>query len=524
MTDGWTDRRNRTLLNFLVSSGGSTMFLKSIDASSHVKNVAYLCEAIEEVIDEVGEENVVQVVTDNAASYVAAGKLLMERHPKIFWSPCAAHCLDLMLEDIEIVQVTEPLVVLLRVVDGEKPAMGYIYEGMDRAKEAIRSIYAGVEDNALPASAKKDVLKALSQIIDPDFGTDIVSCGFVKDIELDEISGEVSFRLELTTPACPIKDMFEQQANDVVAALPWVQKVSMTMSAQPAKPVFMKEMPTGLKAVSNIIAFSSCKGGVGKSTVAVNLAYTLAGMGARVGIFDTDVYGPSLPTMVSPENRQLQMVPETKSIIPTEYLRVKLVSFGFAGQGCAIMRGPMVSGIINQLLTTTEWGELDYLLIDMPPGTGSTHSQDMYSQDDLPVKVARSLDQGSKVTSLDFHSQQHTVLLVGTSTGDIGIWDVGLDEKLFQGTFKVWAVSNHTTDMQATFLVDEPTLSVNRCIWSPNGGCVGAAFSKCIIHTYSSTGARELMPHLEINAHIGGVNDIAFNYRNRQLFCHHMWG
>ncbi|XP_057851224.1 uncharacterized protein LOC131061516 isoform X3 [Cryptomeria japonica] len=100
MTDGWTDRRNRTLLNFLVSCGGSTMFLKSIDASSHVKNATYSCEAIEEVIQEVGEENVVQVVTDNAASYVAAGKLLMERHPKSFWSPCAAHCLDLMLEDI----------------------------------------------------------------------------------------------------------------------------------------------------------------------------------------------------------------------------------------------------------------------------------------------------------------------------------------------------------------------------------------------------------------------------------------
>lgn len=220
------------------------------------------------------------------------------------------------------------------------------------------------------ASAKKDVLKALSQIIDPDFGTDIVSCGFVKDMQLDEISGEVSFRLELTTPACPIKDMFEQQANAVVAALPWVQKVNVTMSAQPAKPVFMEEMPTGLKAVSNIIAVSSCKGGVGKSTVAVNLAYTLVGMGARVGIFDADVYGPSLPTMVSPENRILQMIPETKSIIPTEYLGVKLVSFGFAGQGRAIMRGPMVSGVINQLLTTTEWGELDYLVIDMPPGTG----------------------------------------------------------------------------------------------------------------------------------------------------------
>ncbi|XP_029118741.1 fe-S cluster assembly factor HCF101, chloroplastic isoform X2 [Elaeis guineensis] len=218
--------------------------------------------------------------------------------------------------------------------------------------------------------AKKDVLKALSQIIDPDFGTDIVSCGFVKDLTFDETLKEVSFRLELTTPACPIKDMFEQKANEVVAALPWVKKVNVKMSAQPAKPVFAGELPKGLQSISNIIAVSSCKGGVGKSTIAVNLAYTLAGMGARVGIFDADVYGPSLPTMVSPENRLLEMNPETRTILPAEYLGVKLVSFGFTGQGRAIMRGPMVSGVINQLLTTAEWGELDYLIIDMPPGTG----------------------------------------------------------------------------------------------------------------------------------------------------------
>nr|XP_043631815.1 fe-S cluster assembly factor HCF101, chloroplastic isoform X1 [Erigeron canadensis]XP_043631816.1 fe-S cluster assembly factor HCF101, chloroplastic isoform X1 [Erigeron canadensis] len=222
----------------------------------------------------------------------------------------------------------------------------------------------------LTREAEDDVLKALAQIIDPDFGTDIVSCGFVKDLVVDDVSGEVSFRLELTTPACPVKDMFEKQANEVVAALPWVQNVKVTMSAQPAKQMYSAQLPAGLQTISNIIAVSSCKGGVGKSTVAVNLAYTLAGMGARVGIFDADVYGPSLPTMVSPENRLLEMNPEKKTIIPTEYLGVKMVSFGFAGQGRAIMRGPMVSGVINQLLTTTEWGELDYLVIDMPPGTG----------------------------------------------------------------------------------------------------------------------------------------------------------
>ncbi|XP_006353450.1 fe-S cluster assembly factor HCF101, chloroplastic isoform X1 [Solanum tuberosum] len=219
-------------------------------------------------------------------------------------------------------------------------------------------------------TAESEVLKALSQIIDPDFGTDIVSCGFVKDLLVDENLGEVSFQLELTTPACPIKDMFEQKANEVVAELPWVKKVNVTMSAQPAKPIYAGQLPAGLQTISNIIAVSSCKGGVGKSTVAVNLAYTLADMGARVGIFDADVYGPSLPTMVSPENRILEMNAEKRTIIPTEYMGVKLVSFGFAGQGRAIMRGPMVSGVINQLLTTTEWGELDYLVIDMPPGTG----------------------------------------------------------------------------------------------------------------------------------------------------------
>ncbi|GAA0154568.1 hypothetical protein LIER_12512 [Lithospermum erythrorhizon] len=219
-------------------------------------------------------------------------------------------------------------------------------------------------------TAEAEVTKALSQIIDPDFGTDIVSCGFVKDLHTSVASGEVSFRLELTTPACPVKDMFEKQANEVVAALPWVKNVKVTMSAQPARPIFAEQLPSGLQTISNIVAVSSCKGGVGKSTVAVNLAYTLADMGARVGIFDADVYGPSLPTMVSPESRILEMNPETRTIIPTEYLGVKLVSFGFAGQGSAIMRGPMVSGVINQLLTTTEWGELDYLVIDMPPGTG----------------------------------------------------------------------------------------------------------------------------------------------------------
>eukprot|EP00899_Mesostigma_viride_P008056 jgi/Mesvir1/17251/Mv07662-RA.1 len=218
--------------------------------------------------------------------------------------------------------------------------------------------------------AKESVLGALRKIIDPDFGMDIVSCGFVKELEVEAATGKVSFVLELTTPACPIKDQFEQQALENVRALPWVTEVKLKMTAQPPKPLVPTDVPPGLAKVSNIIAVSSCKGGVGKSTVAVNLAYSLAMMGARVGIFDADIYGPSLPTMVSPELRVLQMDAQTKAITPTEYLGVKLVSFGFAGQGSAIMRGPMVSGVVNQLLTTTDWGELDYLVLDFPPGTG----------------------------------------------------------------------------------------------------------------------------------------------------------
>jgi len=201
----------------------------------------------------------------------------------------------------------------------------------------------------------------------------IVDCGFIKDLVIEEESEGivVSFRVELTTPACPIKEEFEAKCYQVVGDISWVASVQLKMDARPAAPLIPDDgRPQGLSKVSHIIAVSSCKGGVGKSTTAVNLAFTLAQMGAKVGIFDADVYGPSLPTMISPELRVLQMNPETKAITPVEYHGVKAVSFGFAGQGSAIMRGPMVSGLIQQLLMTSDWGELDYLVVDFPPGTG----------------------------------------------------------------------------------------------------------------------------------------------------------
>ncbi|KAG2424559.1 hypothetical protein HXX76_014439 [Chlamydomonas incerta] len=224
---------------------------------------------------------------------------------------------------------------------------------------------------APPRSREEEVLAQLRNVIDPDFGEDIVACGFIKELAVDEAAGAVSFTLELTTPACPVKEMFQRQSTEFVKALPWVRDVAIKMTSQPAKPLLPESgRPGGLAKVRHIIAVSSCKGGVGKSTVSVNLAYTLAQMGAKVGIFDADVYGPSLPLMVDPAVKVLEMDPTTKAIYPTEYEGVKVVSFGYAGQGSAIMRGPMVSGLIQQMLTTADWGELDYLVVDFPPGTG----------------------------------------------------------------------------------------------------------------------------------------------------------
>eukprot|EP00891_Asterochloris_glomerata_P007340 jgi/Astpho2/7340/fgenesh1_pm.00114_%23_1_t len=213
------------------------------------------------------------------------------------------------------------------------------------------------------------VLAQLERIIDPDLGMSVVACGFIKDMAIDAAAGRVSFRMQLTTPACPIKDEFERKARAYVETLEWVRQVEVTMDAQPPRPLVADDRPPGLQKVAHVIAVSSCKGGVGKSTTTVNLAYTLAQMGAKVGIFDADVFGPSLPTMVSPEVKVLQMDPQTRAIKPTEYEGVKLVSFGYAGQGSAIMRGPMVSGVIQQL-ASADWGELDYLVVDFPPGTG----------------------------------------------------------------------------------------------------------------------------------------------------------
>jgi len=213
------------------------------------------------------------------------------------------------------------------------------------------------------------VLAALRPIVDPDFGKSIVDLGFVKELRVD--GGRVSFAIELTTPACPVKAEFERQARERVAALPGVESVDVRMTsntrghrnAGPAADAAV------LPGVRNTVAVASGKGGVGKSTVATNLAVALRQSGARVGLLDADVYGPSLPLLTGVSGRPHS---QEKRIFPLEGHGLSLMSMGFFVNESSpvIWRGPMVHGLVRQFLTDVEWGELDYLIVDMPPGTG----------------------------------------------------------------------------------------------------------------------------------------------------------
>ena len=217
-----------------------------------------------------------------------------------------------------------------------------------------------------------DVLEALRPIVDPDFGKSIVELGFVKNVEIE--GGNVRFTIELTTPACPVKEQFEQEARQRVSALPGVEAVAVEMTANTRGRRAATGPPGGdgapvLPGVKNTLAVASGKGGVGKSTVAINLALALRRSGASVGVLDADVYGPSLPLLTGVSGR-----PRTrdKRIFPHDALDMKVMSIGFfvTDDSPVIWRGPMVHGLIRQFLTDVEWGELDYLIVDMPPGTG----------------------------------------------------------------------------------------------------------------------------------------------------------
>src|SRR3989440_7845990 len=215
--------------------------------------------------------------------------------------------------------------------------------------------------------SEQSVLDALRQIKDPDLHKDIVTLGFIKDLKIE--GGDVSFRIVLTTPACPVKEQMESGAQEVVGALPGVTSVNVTMDAEVPKGRGLGDKVT-MPGVRNIIAVSSGKGGVGKSTVAVNIAVSLALNGARVGLMDMDVYGPNVPLMLGASNARPEV--EENKLIPIEAYGVKLMSMAILqpGDKPMIVRGPILHGLVKQFLTDVKWGELDYLIVDMPPGTG----------------------------------------------------------------------------------------------------------------------------------------------------------
>ncbi len=220
----------------------------------------------------------------------------------------------------------------------------------------------------LTAPSEAVVLDALRAVRDPDLNQDIVALGFVKDLRI--CGGTVAFAIELTTPACPVKDLMKSQAERAVRALAGVNDVAIEMTARvtASRPVLGNKGV--IPGVKNVLAVSSGKGGVGKSTVAVNLACALQRTGARVGILDADVYGPNVPLMLGLKGQPA--VDANKKIVPFERHGLQVMSMALlvADDQPVIWRGPMLHSAVRQFLFDVAWNDLDYLVVDLPPGTG----------------------------------------------------------------------------------------------------------------------------------------------------------
>jgi ATP-binding protein involved in chromosome partitioning len=261
--------------------------------------------------------------------------------------------------------------------------------------------------------SKDDVMKALGTVMDPELNRDLVSLGMIKDVEISD--AKVTFRLTLTTPACPLRDKIRQDAYQAVSALEGVEDVEIEMDA---------EVPVGQKkskheGIRNVIAIASGKGGVGKSTVAVNVAVALAEKGAKVGLLDADIYGPNIPTMMG-----VDRIGGTKEkmILPAQAHGVKLMSIGFLvePQQALIWRGPMLHGAIKQFISDVEWGELDYLIVDLPPGTG-----------DVQLSLTQTLEiQGGVIVTLPQRVSLDDARRGLTMFGELGVPVFGVVENM----------------------------------------------------------------------------------------------
>jgi ATP-binding protein involved in chromosome partitioning len=216
---------------------------------------------------------------------------------------------------------------------------------------------------------EQEILTALRQIEDPDLKRDIVSLGFIRNLSINDST--VKFDINLTTPACPVKDIMKTEAHKIVSQLPGVKNVEVNMTAEVRRSPQMNK--SSIQGVKNIIAVASGKGGVGKSTVAVNLAVAMAQTGAKVGLLDADIYGPTIPLMMG---KEAQIEIGADNIVKPAFAHgVKFMSMGFMAPGDKplIWRGPMAHQALQQSLFGVTWGDLDYLFVDMPPGTGDVH-------------------------------------------------------------------------------------------------------------------------------------------------------
>src|SRR4030042_1448942 len=213
--------------------------------------------------------------------------------------------------------------------------------------------------------SKEKILEALSQVQEPELHRDLVSLNMIQDLEIKGYI--VRFKIILTTPACPLKSKIESDARAAVLSVPGVKRVEINLDSNvpnDGRSRGLMQLP-----IRNAVAIASGKGGVGKSTVAVNVAVALAQAGARVGLLDADIYGPNIPTMMGVDRLPS---PNKEKLVPAEAYCVKMMSVGFLVKPDQplIWRGPMLHSAIRQFLSDVEWGELDYLIIDLPPGTG----------------------------------------------------------------------------------------------------------------------------------------------------------